>query len=312
MTGVQTCALPIYGRVDHRSYARQGLDKEPTIHLGPHAAEMDRNGIETDLAAMNDLVRARNELAATVTESGGVLDARIAFEQRKFEGWAERKRTALAAETTAREHAFLDEASKRSQAIEREHAPQKAKLSETQATIDARLASRGFRKVVRDLFGRTKRDRQALAIIKAQRAELQRAVISQKAKVQETLRAERAAQKAEQAKEAALLERGINRARARREGQNWEGQAKAFQSRRAEQEMPPAPPKHRKAAQTPPSLPKVDPKAKRADKAVARRQKQIEALAKRLEASQGLKAPTPQEPGPSRDFTQARKNERDR
>ena len=39
--------------VDHRSYERQGLDREPTIHLGPHAAEMKRQGIHTEVGDYN-------------------------------------------------------------------------------------------------------------------------------------------------------------------------------------------------------------------------------------------------------------------
>jgi hypothetical protein len=35
-------------RIDHRSYARQGIDKVPTIHLGAAVCQMERKGIKTD------------------------------------------------------------------------------------------------------------------------------------------------------------------------------------------------------------------------------------------------------------------------
>ena len=46
--------------VDHRSYKRQGLDREPTIHLGPKAAQMERQGIQTELGDHNRAVVQEN------------------------------------------------------------------------------------------------------------------------------------------------------------------------------------------------------------------------------------------------------------
>ena len=34
-------------RVDHRSLADQGLERDPQVHLGPHASAMERRGLET-------------------------------------------------------------------------------------------------------------------------------------------------------------------------------------------------------------------------------------------------------------------------
>jgi ATP-dependent exoDNAse (exonuclease V) alpha subunit len=39
--------------LDHRSYERQGIDKEPTIHLGPAAHQMEKRGIRTDRGDIN-------------------------------------------------------------------------------------------------------------------------------------------------------------------------------------------------------------------------------------------------------------------
>jgi len=51
-------------RVDHRTLAAQGIDREPTIHLRPTAAEMERRGMETERGdRLREIVR-RNELAA--------------------------------------------------------------------------------------------------------------------------------------------------------------------------------------------------------------------------------------------------------
>jgi hypothetical protein len=45
--------------IDHRSYERQGLDREPTIHLGPQAAELERQGVRTELGDYNREVAQR-------------------------------------------------------------------------------------------------------------------------------------------------------------------------------------------------------------------------------------------------------------
>ena len=45
-------------RIDHRSYKRQGIDKIPTVHLGPAASQMEKRGIRTGK------IRALQESAA--------------------------------------------------------------------------------------------------------------------------------------------------------------------------------------------------------------------------------------------------------
>ena len=47
-------------RIDHRSYQTQGLDREPTVHLGPGDAERERQGIRTLAGDHNREVQARN------------------------------------------------------------------------------------------------------------------------------------------------------------------------------------------------------------------------------------------------------------
>ena len=295
------------GRVDHRSYERQGVDREPTLHMGPHASEMDRNGIQTNLAAANDVIRARNELRGSATSAGAVLDAKIAFEQRKFEGWADRKRADLSTRHFDKAREIQNHAKDQLRSIKDLHTPQHGRLAVSQEELDRRLESRGFRKVIRDVFGRTRRDREALEAVRIQRADLQRSELAEKAQVQDALRAQRAAQRAEQAREASLLERGIRRARERREGQNWEAQAEAFKARRVQEKKSPTPPARELIAG-----PKVDPQDKRVQKATMRRQQKLDAFEKRLEASRGSMKETPGEPGPAQDFARARKNTRDR
>src|SRR5208282_1096662 len=38
-------------RIDHRSLAAQGIEREPTTHLGPAVSGLERRGIETEVGA---------------------------------------------------------------------------------------------------------------------------------------------------------------------------------------------------------------------------------------------------------------------
>ena len=50
------------GRIDHRSYARQGIEKIPSIHMGPAASQMERRGIQTEKGDINRQIDADNKL----------------------------------------------------------------------------------------------------------------------------------------------------------------------------------------------------------------------------------------------------------
>ena len=49
-------------RIDHRSYKRQGIDKIPSVHLGPAASQMEKRGILTDKGEVNRQIAADNKL----------------------------------------------------------------------------------------------------------------------------------------------------------------------------------------------------------------------------------------------------------
>jgi hypothetical protein len=47
-------------RIDHRSLAEQGSDRLPQVHLGPHAAALERRGVATEKGEHNRLVAEQN------------------------------------------------------------------------------------------------------------------------------------------------------------------------------------------------------------------------------------------------------------
>lgn len=70
-------------KVDHRSYKDQGLDLEPTLHLGVHATAMERAGKRTEIGDTNRAIRNANDNALrrreasrlTAREAAASLDA---------------------------------------------------------------------------------------------------------------------------------------------------------------------------------------------------------------------------------------------
>lgn len=74
-------------RVDHRSYQRQGVDREPTIHLGPGDADRERRGIHTmrgdhnrriaernaERQSLDQIVKAREAAPAEREKHGGAM-----------------------------------------------------------------------------------------------------------------------------------------------------------------------------------------------------------------------------------------------
>lgn len=53
-------------RIDHRSFARQGIDKIPSIHLGVAASQMERKGFETERGNINREISLTNKILAEI------------------------------------------------------------------------------------------------------------------------------------------------------------------------------------------------------------------------------------------------------
>lgn len=122
-------------RIDHRSLKEQGIDREPTQHLGPAAAAMERKGIQTDrgrqVAQGDDtpLGNQAKELEEAKAQKAAITDgmsqarerfqaekerrAQEAERQRQAEQQrreiAERQREARELERKARERAAIQE-----------------------------------------------------------------------------------------------------------------------------------------------------------------------------------------------------------
>lgn len=90
-------------RVDHRTLKAQGIEREPTIHIGPAATDMERRGVKTDLGDINRRALAGDEMEVEKARSNvrkmrsGMHDARKKY--------ADRKAAAAAAEVKRQQEA---------------------------------------------------------------------------------------------------------------------------------------------------------------------------------------------------------------
>ena len=67
--------------IDHRSYARQGVSKLPTIHLGVAASQMERRGVPTEKDAINHLIANDNQLILELKQKIAALTKWLRLEQ---------------------------------------------------------------------------------------------------------------------------------------------------------------------------------------------------------------------------------------
>jgi len=64
-------------KIDHRSFERQGVDKLPTVHEGPHVRQMEARGILTERGDLNRWIRQTNQLRASIHRMFRELTQRI-------------------------------------------------------------------------------------------------------------------------------------------------------------------------------------------------------------------------------------------
>ena len=73
-------------RVDHRSFARRGLEQAPTVHLGPAASALERRGVQTGVGDVNRAVAASEEAREVVRQADAeVIDLEAERARRDLE-----------------------------------------------------------------------------------------------------------------------------------------------------------------------------------------------------------------------------------
>ena len=64
-------------RIDHRSYARQGINQIPTIHEGYVARQRVADGISSDRVQLNDEIRQQNSLLESIENQVSAIESEI-------------------------------------------------------------------------------------------------------------------------------------------------------------------------------------------------------------------------------------------
>ena len=70
-------------RLDLRSYARQGIDKIPTVHMGAAVAYMEKKGIQTNIGNLNREIKETNRIMQSIRQMVRHLKSWIADLQEK-------------------------------------------------------------------------------------------------------------------------------------------------------------------------------------------------------------------------------------
>ena len=93
-------------RIDHRSYARQGIEKVPTVHMGVVATQMEHRGFPTEKGAVNREIAAQNkllkEIKARITRLYNWTKKQAAQPEEKRSVWEQLQQAQAAAKPTTR------------------------------------------------------------------------------------------------------------------------------------------------------------------------------------------------------------------
>lgn len=84
--------LPQEARIDHRSYKRQGIELEPTIHEGVAARQMEKRGITSDRCQTNREIREWNAVLKKIRQTANEITAYIMEKARGIIGRLEKLR----------------------------------------------------------------------------------------------------------------------------------------------------------------------------------------------------------------------------
>lgn len=191
--------------VDHRSLSAQGIDREATFHLGPSANDMERRGKPSRIVDQNRAIEGRNDERTKADRASVVISLELERLKRAEASALHDRLTAL---KSAQALTALD--LERRQHVERLHlqvgleatyGDQKRNLAASSAAIASRLAATGFKKVLRDLTGKTARDRSELDAITRTFAAVTFRETGAKASLQKQHGGEREAQQLAQAKQ---------------------------------------------------------------------------------------------------------------
>ena len=153
-------------RVDHRSLADQGVDREPTQHLGPVANDMEKNGRGSRIGDENRERQQRNAERAALAQAAADTARDLAREKQAQD---ERVNTEKAAQQSQQLNDQIEMGRRHSiqqnlldADIAKRNDERRLALEAQQQQLESNLAADGWRKLMRDLLGKTRQDLEQL------------------------------------------------------------------------------------------------------------------------------------------------------
>lgn len=160
-------------RVDHRSFEARSIDREPTQHMGPTAHSMEKQGRPSRIGDENREVEDRNDACAEAHRRAVVLDLATERARRKpQEPEPDREGSSLSAAWDSRRHD--DERATLETQLAETYGARVATLTEARDQLATRLEASGFRKILRDITGRSRADQIRLRKIERALASIER------------------------------------------------------------------------------------------------------------------------------------------
>ena len=160
-------------RIDHRSYTRQGIDKEPTIHEGVVARQMEAEGKVADRCQMNREIKERNSIREQIRKIAEEITKLITEKARSIYGRFEKLRRTLgdpegtgadagSSRTTASGDRFLARTAGRITAIKRSADETEQEIARTDKRIEQlKAAIKAKEESISERFRRLKERRSA-------------------------------------------------------------------------------------------------------------------------------------------------------
>jgi len=157
----QNRALERHGhetRVDHRSYEAQGVDREPSQHLGAVASDMERKGKRSRIGdenreiANDNFERVQNHIEIALVSQERVLEKISDIDRQEIEN-AQKLTDLDLSQKHSRQQSRLEDK------LEQIYGTAKATIKAEVDSIDRRLQAKGIRKILRSVFGKTRSDK---------------------------------------------------------------------------------------------------------------------------------------------------------
>ena len=206
-------------RVDHRSYEDQGIDRQPTQHLGSNAHDMELKGKRSRIGDENRQIANDNYLQAQWYAAEFKLEQEIDRRRTSFEKWADKRAKEIENAQALKDLDLTRKQERQHDALnvqlEQSYGVMKATIKAELKATDRRLESQGWgRKFLRDVFGQNRADKNARHQLQATLKDIQKREDEQRQALQRRHDLEQRKQAEQQQRRCDKADRAINTRRA--------------------------------------------------------------------------------------------------